>query len=97
MRTRVVLGEFGVRNVRDPGAGRVRGGTGKGRPGVDSGLIALSVGSRSTPRTFPVTTLVMMMPGTRAASRRWVGRKVPSRSEGLGPLGVGIAVSVHHV
>lgn len=96
MRTRVVLGEFGVRNVRDPGARRVRGGLRKGRPGVEPGLTALSVGSRSTPRTFPVTTLVMMMPGTRAASRRWVGLKVSGRPEGPGPRGVGIAVSVQH-
>lgn len=57
------------------------GGTGKRRPGVELGLTALSVGSRSTPLTFPVTTPVMMMPGTRAASRRWVGRKVSGRPE----------------
>jgi hypothetical protein len=49
---------------------------------VKAGHTALSVGSRSTPRTFPVTTPVMMMPGTRTASRRWVELKVPSRPEG---------------
>lgn len=58
------------------------GGTGERRPGVWPGLTALSVGSRSTPLTFPVTTPVMMMPGTRTGSRRWVGLEVSRRFEG---------------
>lgn len=78
------------------GRGRDGGGTGKRRPGVELGLTALSVGSRSTPLTFPVTTPVMMMPGTRTASRRWVGLEVTSRPEGqtsqVGLAGVGVGV-----
>lgn len=98
MRTRVVLGEFGVRNVRDRGAKEDGGGTGKRRPGVELGLTALSVGSRSTPLTFPVTTPVMMMPGTRAASRRWVGQEVSGRSEGPDLAGwvAGVVVFIQH-
>lgn len=76
MRTRVVLGEFGVRNVssdRSPGEMGARQGGGGQVRGLASlpfrGSIS-SVCARSTPRTFPVTTLVMMMPGTRTASRR---------------------------
>lgn len=77
MRTRVVLGEFGVRNVS---ADRSSGGMGLGQEeggGLLCGLASLpfrgqisSLCSRFIPRTFPVTTLAMMMPGTRTASRR---------------------------
>lgn len=63
---------------------------------MELGLTALSVGPRSTLLTFPVTTPVMMIPGTTTASRRWVGLEVSSRPEGPDLAGwvvcVGVAV-----
>lgn len=86
MRTRVVLGEFGVRNVSsDLNSGERKAGQeeevwfGAGPP---CPLVNRSVCSRSIPLTSPGTTRVMMMLGTRTASRRWVALEVPRRLEG---------------
>lgn len=81
MRDRVVLGEFGVRNVRAC-RGKVETGTGLVGVGIRMrmglGRTALCwrgscLCPRFIPRTFLVTIRVTTMPGTRTASRRWVG------------------------
>lgn len=55
-----------------------------------------SVSSRSTPLTSPVTIRVMMMLGTRTASRRWVELEVTRRLAGpdLTSFGLGVAAFI---
>ena len=86
MRSRVVLGEFGVRNVSfvalrsggevSEGQGRVEIGVGMGLAWCPFAHSHVSLCFRFIPPTFPVTIRAMMMLGTRTASRRWVELEV---------------------
>lgn len=93
MRSRVVLGEFGVRNVSLAvwsSGGEMRVEQGRVGIGVGTGLASLPLRgqtllcSRFIPPTFPVTIPVMMMPGTRTASRRWVESEVSGEGVRIG-------------